>query len=39
MIKELGIRYGLGILLFVLILSIASGGVLNLALRALGVSL
>ncbi len=39
MIKELGIRYGLGILLFVLILSIVSGGVLNLALRALGVSL
>jgi len=39
MIKELGIRYGLGILFFVLILSIASGGVLNLVLRALDVSL
>lgn len=39
MIKELGLRWALGILIFVMVLSLLSGGLLNLALELSGITI
>ena len=39
MIKELGLRWALGILIFVMVISLLSGGLLNLVLELSGITI